>query len=159
MPIKQLKEFLDANNIKYITINHSRAFTARETAQSAHIQGKDMAKTVMIKINNKMVMAVLPSSFKIDFDLLKQAVGPGDVVLADEREFKNLFPACEVGAMPPFGNLYNMEVFVEKHLTKDKEIAFNAGTHRELISMAYKDFERLVKPKVMKFSALLVDQE
>ena len=155
MPVKQLEEFLDANNIKYITINHSRAFTARETARSAHIQGKDMAKTVMIKINNKLVMAVLPSSFKIDFDLLKQAVGSGDVVLADEREFKNLFPACEVGAMPPFGNLYNME----KHLTKDKEIAFNAGTHRELISMAYKDFERLVKPKVTKFSALLVNQE
>lgn len=157
MPVKQLKEFLDSNNVKYITINHSRAFTAQETAQSAHIQGKDMVKTVVIKINNKMVLAVLPSSFKIDFDLLKQAVGPGDVVLADEREFKNLFPACEVGAMPPFGNLYNMEVFVDKHLTKDKEIAFNAGKHRELIRMAYKDFERLVKPKVIKFSALLAD--
>ena len=152
-----MKEFLDANNVKYITINHSRAFTAQETAQSAHIQVKDMVKTVVIKINNKMVLAVLPSSLKIDFDLLKQAVGYNDVVLADEREFKNLFPACEVGAMPPFGNLYNMEVFVDKHLTKDREIAFNAGTHRELIRMAYKDFERLVKPKVIKFSALLAD--
>ena len=152
MPVKRLKEFLDSHNIKYVTISHSRAFTAQETATSAHIPGKELAKAVMIKIDGKMAMAVLPASYKIDFDLLKKVAGVGMVVLASEREFKDMFPECEVGAMPPFGNLYGMDVFVEKSLTEDKEIAFNAGSHRELVKMLYKDFEKLVRPKIAKFS-------
>ncbi|MEP9410551.1 MAG: YbaK/EbsC family protein [Candidatus Brocadia sp.] len=153
MPVKRLKEFLDSYNIKYITISHSRAFTAQETAKSAHIPVKELAKTVMVKIDGKMAMAVLPASCKVDFDLLRKATGSGKVEIADEKEFKNLFPECEVGAMPPFGNLYGMDVFVARSLAEDEEIAFNAGSHRELVRMAYKDFERLVKPKVMEFSA------
>jgi len=152
MPVKRLKEFLDSHNIKYVTISHSRAFTAQETATSAHIPGKELAKTVMVKMNGTMAMAVLPASYKIDFDLLKKVAGVGMVVLASEREFKDMFPECEVGAMPPFGNLYGMDVFVEKSLTEDKEIAFNAGSHRELVKMLYKDFEKLVRPKIAKFS-------
>ena len=152
MPVKRLKEFLDSHNIKYVTISHSRAFTAQETATSAHIPGKELAKAVMIKIDGKMAMAVLPASYKIDFDLLKKVAGVGMVVLASEREFKDMFPECEVGAMPPFGNLYGMDVFAEKSLTEDKEIAFNAGSHRELVKMLYKDFEKLVRPKIAKFS-------
>ena len=152
MPVQKLKEFLDSHNIKYVTISHSRAFTAQETATSAHIPGKELAKTVMVKMNGTMAMAVLPASYKIDFDLLKKVAGVGMVVLASEREFKDMFPECEVGAMPPFGNLYGMDVFVEKSLTEDKEIAFNAGSHRELVKMLYKDFEKLVRPKIAKFS-------
>lgn len=152
MPVKRLKDFLDTNNIKYVIISHSRAFTAQETATSAHIPGKELAKTVMVKINGKMAMAVLPASYKVDFDLLKRATGLSMVEIASEKEFKDLFPECEVGAMPPFGNLYGMEVFVAESLAEDEEIAFNAGSHRELVKMAYKDFERLVKPKVMEFS-------
>jgi Ala-tRNA(Pro) deacylase len=152
MPVKRLKEFLDSHNMKYVTISHSRAFTAQETATSAHIPGKELAKTVMVKVDGKMAMAVLPASYKVDFDLLTKATGSGKVEIADEEEFKDLFPGCEIGAMPPFGNLYGMDVFVAKSLTEDKEIAFNAGSHRELVRMAYKDFERLVKPRVMKFS-------
>ena len=152
MPVKRLKEFLDSHDIKYVIISHSRAFTAQETATSAHIPVKELAKTVMVKMNGKMAMAVLPASSKIDFDLLKKATGSGKVEIASEKEFKDLFPECEVGAMPPFGNLYGMDVFVAESLTVDKEIAFNAGSHRELVKMAYKDFERLVKPKVTKFS-------
>ncbi len=152
MPVKILKEFLDSHNIRYVVISHSRAFTARETATSAHIPGKDLAKTVMVKIDGKMAMAVLPASSKVDFDRLKTSAGSGKAEIADEKEFKDLFPECEVGAMPPFGNLYGMDVFVAKSLTEDEEIAFNAGSHRELVRMAYKDFERLVKPKVMEFS-------
>lgn len=152
MPAKRLKEFLDSHNMKYVTISHSRAFTAQETATSAHIPGKELAKTVMVKVDGKMAMAVLPASFKLDFDLLKKATGSGKIEIANEKEFKGLFPECEVGAMPPFGNLYGMDVFVAKSLTEDEEIAFNAGSHRELVRMAYKDFERLVKPRVMKFS-------
>ena len=152
MPVKRLKEFLDSHNIKYVIISHSRAFTAQETATSAHIPGKELAKTVMVKMNGKMAMSVLPASAKVDFELLKKATGSGKVEIASEKEFKDMFPECEVGAMPPFGNLYGMDVFVAESLTEDKEIAFNAGSHRELVKMAYKDFERLVKPKVTKFS-------
>jgi Ala-tRNA(Pro) deacylase len=152
MPVKRLKEFLDSHNMKYVTISHSRAFTAQETATSAHIPKKELAKTVMVKVDGKMAMAVLPASYKVDFDLLTKATGSGKVEIADEEEFKDLFPGCEIGAMPPFGNLYGMDVFVAKSLTEDKEIAFNAGSHRELVRMAYKDFEGLVKPRVMKFS-------
>ena len=97
-------------------------------------------------------MAVLPASSKVDFDLLKKVMGSGKVEIASEKEFKDLFPDCEIGAMPPFGNLYGMEVFVTNSLTEDREIAFNAGSHRELVKLAYKDFERLVKPKIVKFS-------
>jgi len=152
MPIQKLKEFLDSQNVKYVTISHSRAFTAQETATSAHIPGKELAKTVMIKMNGKMAMAVLPASSKVDFDLLKKATRVATIEIANEKEFKDLFPDCEIGAMPPFGNLYGMDVFVAESLTEDKEIAFNAGSHRELVKMAYKDFERLVKPKIVKFS-------
>ncbi|MCF6158860.1 MAG: YbaK/EbsC family protein [wastewater metagenome] len=151
MPVKRLKAFLDTHGVRYITIYHSRAFTAQETAVSAHIPKRDLAKTVMVKIDGRMAMAVLPASCKIDLDLLKKVVDSDSVELANEREFKSLFPACEVGAMPPFGNLYGMEVFVSEDLAKNKEIAFNAGSHRELVMMGYKDFERLVQPKVSKF--------
>lgn len=152
MPAKRLKEFLDDNNIKYVIISHSRAFTAQETAASAHISGKELAKTVVIKVDGKMAMAVLPASDKIDLNILREATGSNLVELSNEREFKDLFPECEIGAMPPFGNLYGMDVFVSESLAGDEEIAFNAGSHRELLKMAYRDFERLVKPRVMKFS-------
>jgi len=152
MPVKKLKDFLDGQNIKYVTISHSKAYTAQEIAGSAHIPGKELAKTVMLKIDGKMAMAVLPASHKVNFDLLKKTVEASDIELAGEREFRDLFPQCEVGAMPPFGNLYGMEVFVAESLSEDEEIAFNAGSHTELIRLAYKDFERLVRPKKVKFS-------
>ncbi len=154
MPSQRLKDFLDQNNIKYVTIRHSLAYTSQEIAASAHIKGKNLAKTVLIKINGKMVMAVLPATHKVDFDLLKKAFGHENIRLANEHEFLDKFPECEVGAMPPFGNLYNMEVYVDESLTEDKEIAFNAGTHVELIQMSYEDFERLVQPKKIKFAHL-----
>ncbi len=152
MPAKKLKEYLNSNNIKYVTIFHSQAYTAQEVAATAHIPGKELAKTVMVKIDNKMAMAVLTASDKVDFDSLKEAVGASKVELACEQEFENMFPGCEIGAMPPFGNLYEMQVFVEENLTEDTEIAFNAGSYTELIKLSYKDFEKLVKPTVVKFS-------
>jgi len=152
MPVKKLKDFLDKENIKYVTIRHSQVYTAQEIAASAHIPGKELAKTVMVKLDGKMAMAVLPASYRVDFGLLKEASGAREVKLATEEEFKYLFPDCEIGAMPPFGNLYGMEVYVAESLAGDKEIAFNAGTHSELIKLSFKDFERLVKPKVVQFS-------
>lgn len=151
MPIKKIREFLDGHGTKYVVMSHSLAYTAQEIAASAHISGKELAKTVMIKIDGKMAMAVLPASFKVDFHLLKNAVGSSNIELASEDEFKSLFPDCEIGAMPPFGNLYDMEVLVAESLTEEEEIAFNAGTHNELIKMSYKDYERLTKPRVTKF--------
>jgi len=147
MPVKKLREFLDNENVKYVTISHSTAFTAQEVAASAHIPGKEMAKTVMVKLDGKMAMAVLPADHRIDFDLLKQEAGVSTVKLAGEEEFTCMFPECDVGAMPPFGNLYDMDVFVAGSLAENEEIAFNAGSHTELIKLPYKDFERLVKPK------------
>jgi Ala-tRNA(Pro) deacylase len=154
MACDKLKRFLDENNVPYVTITHSQAFTAQQVAASAHIKGKEMAKTVIIKINDKLAMAVLPATFHVDFHLLKEVTGNENVVLAHESEFKSIFDDCELGAMPPFGNLYNMDVFVAQSLTEDEEIAFNAGTHSELIRMKYSDFQRLVKPKILKFSVL-----
>jgi Ala-tRNA(Pro) deacylase len=153
MPARKLKQFLDSHNIKYVSIKHSEAYTAQEIAASAHIPGKELAKTVIVKIDGNMAMAVLPAGYKVEFELLKEAAKANKVELASEEEFKDVFPDCEIGAMPPFGNLYGLEVFVAKTLAEDKEIAFNAGSHIELIKLAYKDFENLVNPKVMKFSA------
>ena len=150
MPVKKLKEFLDSNNIKYVIIKHSTAYTAQEIAAAAHIPGKELAKTVMVKVDGKMAMAVLPAAYKVDFNLVKKAAGAKKVELASEEEFQDMFPDCIVGAMPPFGNLYGMEVFVSKSLAEDYEIAFNAGSHNELIKLAYKDFEKLVKPKMLE---------
>lgn len=152
MPVKKLREFLDANKIKYIAISHSPAFTAQQIAASAHIPGKDVAKTVIIKIDGKMAMAVLSASCKIDFEMLKFSIGAKKIDLAAERDFKDLFPECEIGAMPPFGNLYGMDVYVAKKLADEIEIAFNAGSHTELIKLAYADFERLVRPIVVRCS-------
>lgn len=152
MPSKKLKAFLDENNIKYITIQHSSAYTAQEIAAIAHIPGKDLAKTVIIKINGKMAMAVLPASYKVSFDDLKEMLGANEVRLAYEQEFMDKFPDCEVGAMPPFGNIYGMDVYVAESLAEEEEIAFNACSHTELIKMDYSDFEKLVKPKRIKFS-------
>lgn len=154
MPLTKIKEFLDKHNIKYAIIKHSSAYTAQEIAASAHISGKELAKTVMIKFDGKMAMTVLPASYKINFDDLKEVLGVEKVRLAYEQEFKDKFPDCEVGAMPPFGNLYGMEVYVAESLADDEEIAFNACSHTELIRMKYKNFEELVKPKRLKFSEL-----
>jgi Ala-tRNA(Pro) deacylase len=156
MPVQKLKRFLDENKVAYITIFHSQAYSSDRTAASAHIPGQEFAKTVMIKIDGIMAMAILPAKYHIDFDLFRKIIPGKTVELAGESEFKNYFPNCDVGAMPPFGNLYNMETLVDRTLTEDKEIAFNAGTHRELIKLDYSDFERLVKPKIMDFAADLV---
>jgi Ala-tRNA(Pro) deacylase len=153
MPLAKLKEFLDSHDVRYLLISHSPAYTAAEIAASAHIPGKELAKTVIMKIDGKMAMMVLPASYKVDFDLLREATGAKDVALATEREFQNLFPGCELGAMPPFGNLYGMDVHVADVLAEDKEIAFNAGSFTELMKLAYEDFERLVSPKVAQFAA------
>ncbi len=151
MPARLLREHLDQHNIKYVTIGHSLAYTSQEIAASAHIPGSKFAKTVMVTVDGKMAMAVLPAPYKVDLGELKRVVGGKRIELATEREFEDRFPGCDAGAMPPFGNLYGMDVFADDDLATEPDIVFNAGTHQELIRMAYSDFERLVAPKVARF--------
>ena len=152
MPAKQLKDLLDSHNVKYVTITHSTAYTAQEIASLAHVRGDEFAKTVVVRIDGEMVMAVLPASHQVDLALLKAAAKGKKIALASEIDFRDKFPECEVGAMPPFGQLYGMPVFVDESLTRDKEIAFNAGTHHELIRLSYDDFAKLAQPTVARFS-------
>jgi Ala-tRNA(Pro) deacylase len=152
MPVQRLKDFLDDNQVKYVVISHSRAFTTQEIAAATHIPGKELAKTVIVDIDGKTAMAVVPGSQKVDLALLRDALGAERVALAKEAAFKDRFPECDLGAMPPFGNLYGMPVYVADSLTEDEEIAFNAGSHDQLVKMAYRDFERLVQPEVMRFA-------
>ena len=156
MPSTKLKAFLDDHGVKYVSVSHSTAFTAQEAAATAHIPGKELAKTVIVKLDGTMAMAVLPASYHVDLDRLAEVTGSTVAEIASEHEFASLFPDCETGAMPPFGNLYDMNVFVAESLAEDDEIAFAAGTHRELIRMAYDDFNRLVEPGMMRFSELTV---
>lgn len=149
MACAKLQEYLDSHHIKYESIKHSPSFTAQEIAASAHIPGKNMAKTVVVKIDGEMAMVVLPAPQMVRINHLKAETGAQEVELASEEEFKSRFPDCEVGAMPPFGNLYEMDTYVEGSLADDQEITFNAGTHTELIRMAYADFHNLVRPKIL----------
>ncbi|MDP6506411.1 MAG: YbaK/EbsC family protein [Planctomycetota bacterium] len=150
MPVAKLKEYLDENDVKYVVISHSPAYTAQEVAATAHISGKEMAKTVMVKLDGKLAMAVLQAPEHVDLELLREAADADRAQLATEDEFKDSFPGCEPGGMPPFGNLYGMDVYVGEALAEDEEIAFNAGSHSELIRLAYSDFERLVKPRIVQ---------
>jgi Ala-tRNA(Pro) deacylase len=149
MILGKLTEFLDSHAVKYVTIKHSKAFSALEVAESAHIQGKELAKSVMVNLDGRLAMAVVPASRKVALERLAKGTGARSVELAQERDFEGRFPGCEVGAMPPFGNLFGVEVYVDPRLAADLEIAFNAGSHTDLIRMGYKDFERLVKPQVL----------
>ncbi len=149
MSLNQLKDFLDRNNVRYITISHSVAYTAQGVAALAHISGKELAKTVIVKLDGKLAMAVVPASVHVDLSRLKSATGASRAEIAGEDEFRDKFPNCETGAMPPFGNLYGMEVFADRSLSRDKEIAFNAGSHRELVRLSWGDFVELVKPKIV----------
>jgi Ala-tRNA(Pro) deacylase len=152
MPARKLKEYLDREKIKYVCISHSPAFTSMEVAQSSHIPGGELAKIVIVKLDGRMAMVVLPSTRKVDLNLLRESTGAEEARLASEAEFKALFPDCETGAMPPFGNLYGLEEYVAPKLAEDEFIAFNAGSHTEVIRMAFRDFERLAKPRLVRMT-------
>src|SRR5664279_779309 len=156
MPLGKVKAFLDAHEVKYVVISHSKAYTAQGIAAISHISGRELAKTVIAQLDGDLAMVVLPASYQVDLEALRKATGVREAVLATERDFKRYFPDCEIGAMPPYGNLYGIPVYVDQTLTEDREIIFNAGSHHELIKMAYADFARLVKPEVMEISSARV---
>jgi Ala-tRNA(Pro) deacylase len=157
VPLSMLREFLDRNGIRYTVISHSVAYTAQGIAALTHTPGRELAKTVMVMVDGRLTMAVVPASFRVDLYRLKKYLGAETVELASENEFRDHFADCETGSMPPFGNLYGMDVFVDQtlaeNLAKDKEIAFNAGSHRELVRMRFADFRDLVKPAIIPLAA------
>ncbi|HET8548945.1 MAG TPA: YbaK/EbsC family protein [Bryobacteraceae bacterium] len=152
MPAQRIQEYLDSHAVRYVNVTHSLAYTAQEIASTAHVPGRDLAKTVMVFIDSNLAMAVLPANRHVSLGRLQALTGARTARLATESEFRTAFPDCETGAMPPFGNLYGLSVYVDTSV-RHEEIIFNAGTHRELIRMAYADFARLVKPIVGEFAA------
>lgn len=152
MILKKLRDFLDGHSARYSVLSHSRAFTAQETAQVAHVHGDRFAKTTIVKLDGKPAMAVLPAPQKVDMKLLASAAAAGKCELANEREFGQWFGDCEIGGMPPFGNLYDMPVYVEESLQSHKNIAFNGGSHTDMVLMGFADFRKLVKPRLARIS-------
>jgi Ala-tRNA(Pro) deacylase len=150
----QVRDFLDKNKVAYTFCTHSPAYTAQGLAHVQHVSGKDLAKVVMVVADARMVMTVLPGNHRVNLDRLAELLNAKSVRLATEEEFRGLFPDCELGAMPPFGNLYNLDVWADETLHAHTTIVFNAGSHIETIQMSYADFERLARPKVASFGEL-----
>ncbi len=152
MPLQKLMDYLEENQVRFTRIIHSTAYTAQVIAHRSHISGNVLAKTVVLKSpKEKFIMAVVPANYQVDLEKISELHGE-NLVLATEEEFERLFPCCETGGMPPFGNLFNLPVYVSESLAKSNEIAFNAGNHRELLQMTFADFNRLVKPTIATFS-------
>jgi Ala-tRNA(Pro) deacylase len=149
MPIRNVKEFLDNHHVKYVAMAHAPAFTAQEIAAAAHVSGKEIAKTVIVKMDGKFAMIVVPANQQVNFSKLRSATGIKKIDLATETEFKDRFEGCEVGAMPPFGELYDMPVYLSKDLTEHDHMVFNAGSHSELMQVTFQDYDELVNPHVV----------
>lgn len=149
---ERLEQLLRERRVAYEVVRHPEVFTAQEIAAVEHISGYEVAKVVIAAIDEKLVMLVLPAPHRVDLERLKHALGAHAVRLAQEKEFANVFPDCEPGAMPPFGNLYGIAVYVDRSLTADPRIVFTAGDHRESMTMSYADYARLVLPRVEDFS-------
>jgi Ala-tRNA(Pro) deacylase len=148
----RLENYLRENQVRFEEHHHPRAVSAQEVAASEHIPGRMLAKTVMVLADREMVMLALPAPYQVDLEKAAAALGVDEARLAEEEEFEDSFPDCEVGAMPPFGNLYGVPVYVEKTLAEDETIVFRSGTHTETMSVTYTDFERLVEPIVAQFA-------
>lgn len=147
MVCKRLKAFLDEHRIRYVQITHSSAYTAREVAASVHIAGKDVVKCVMVQADGRPWMVATTSNRRVNLDKLKAALGVSEVRLENEKEFQSLFEDCELGAMPPFGNLYGIPMVADGVLWEDDEIVFNAGSHTTVVRMSFADYHRLVSPR------------
>ncbi len=148
LPLR-LHQYLDELHAPYTKLTHDRTITAHETAAAAHIDNALFAKTVMLNVDGRLVMMVMPAAYRVDLTRLSRALGGPAVELADEGEFRDAFPDCELGAMPPFGHLYGMPVYVDSRLAQQSEIAFNGGSHTEVLRMPYAAFERLAEPELL----------
>jgi len=146
MPNERLVTFLDKQGVTYACEPHPDTITAQYTAEATHTKGKDMAKSVVMSLDGKPALFVVPSPLVVDEESVAALTGASTVTMVDEGTLADLFPDCETGAMPPFGNLYGLDVYVDEHLAEDDLIAFTAGTHHEIVRVDYSDFERLVTP-------------
>jgi Ala-tRNA(Pro) deacylase len=151
---KQLVDCLNENKAQYEVLHHPEAVTAQRIAQAEHVKGRHHAKVVILKSGEQYLMAVLPADHQIDLEKVGKVMGK-TASLAKEREFKSLFPDCAIGAMPPFGNLYGLPTYVDKHLAEQDYIVFEAGTHTDAIKMSYRDYEKIVKPEVKELAIKL----
>ena len=159
MPCEKLLDFMNESGVDYEFIDHPRAYAAEDVARKAGVDGHSFVKTVLVRLDGLMAMALVPASFKVNFNLLREAAGASSIVLALEHEFEERFPDCSLGAMPPFGNLYGMDVYADGSLTDEETIAFNAGTHREVITMTWDDYEALVAPHLARFAYQTLREE
>lgn len=152
MPVRRLKQLLDKNGVQYEIITHPRAYTAAAVGRLTHIPAREIAKVLVVCVDGVLSLAVVPGSRHLDLHALQTALCAREVALVSESDFKNLFPDCELGAMPPFGTLYGLSVYVDEELTADDEIAFNAGSHKEVLRLAYEDFKQLEHPRVVRIA-------
>lgn len=150
----RMEQYFRENGVGYQVLTHPQAYTMPEVAAALHISGKQVAKVVMVKADDRIVMLVVPSPYRLDFAKVREMLGAQEVTLAREEEFADLFPDCAVGAMPPFGNLYGVPVYVDEALAAQKEMVFRVGTHNEVMKIAYEDFARLAQPQVASFAEL-----
>jgi Ala-tRNA(Pro) deacylase len=148
----RLEDYLRENGVTFEVQHHPRAVTAQEVAAAEHVPGKMFAKTVMVLADGEMIMLVLPAPHEVKLEKAAEELGAKEVHLASEERFGDTFPDCEVGAMPPFGNLYGVAVYVDEALAEDETVVFRAGTHTETMSVRYADLERLVEPTVARFA-------
>jgi Ala-tRNA(Pro) deacylase len=149
---ERLEAYLRTHGVPFQLQHHPLAYTAQEVAAAEHVPGKIVAKVVMVEADGRSAMLALPANRRVDLAQAARLLGAGDVRLAAEAEFAATFPDCEVGAMPPFGNLYGVPVYVDQTLAEDEEIVVNAGTHTDTIRLRYADFARLVQPTVGAFT-------
>jgi Ala-tRNA(Pro) deacylase len=149
---RTLKTFLDKSGVKYEIVQHAPTFTAMETAEATHVAGKELAKTVIVRLDSELAMVIVPATHSVDLDKLQVLTGANQVVLADELDFRDRFKDCETGAMPPFGKLYGMPIFVSDALLEDEHLVFQAGSHTEAVKMSTADYMRLESPTVHRLS-------
>lgn len=149
---EQLEQYLRDRQVAYLIQHHPQVYTSQNIAECEHISGKKVAKSVIVIADGNEALLVLPATCRVDLDKARSCLKARDVRLAREEEFRNSFPDCEVGAMPPFGNLYHLPVYVELSLTGQETIVFPCGTHTETMSLKYADFERLVQPTIAEFA-------
>jgi Ala-tRNA(Pro) deacylase len=149
---ERMEQYLRENGVDFEVQTHAQAFTMQEVAAALHVPGNQVAKVVMVKADDDKVMAVLPAPYRLNIDLLRDLVGAKRARLAKEEEFADLFPDCATGAMPPFGNLYDVPVYADRSMAEEPDMVFRIGTHRETMKIAYADFVQLVKPVLGDFS-------
>jgi Ala-tRNA(Pro) deacylase len=155
---QRIRDYLDSQVVSYEQLQHPQAFTAQEVAHSLHLSGKRLAKALVLDADGKPVMAVIPASHRLNLPEFRAALEANRLAMVPESELTKTFPDCELGAIPPFGNLYGMDVWVDRALSDSEEIVFCAGTHQDCVNMRYADFAKLVKPRLGRFSEVWADK-